>query len=166
MLCPVAWLWPNRWCCYGFTVEPGLALSNIFMCDFEVKWLMNAKISPSFWNRYLDDTFTMFLNKDSANEFLHHLNSCHSNIKFNIDEFEQSNAIPFLDILVTRNQKNTFMITIHRKKTFTGLCTKWDSFTPQKSKINLIRSLTYRYYRLCSSGSLLQRRFKQKQTYA
>ena len=96
-----------------------------------------------------------FHNKDSANQFLHYFNSCHRNIKFTI-EFEQNNAIQFLDILVTRNQNNTFMTSIHRKKTFTGLYTKWDSFTPRKYKINLIRSLTYRYYRLCSSGSLLQ----------
>ena len=44
----------------------GPVLANIFMCDFEEKWLMNAKISPSFWNRYVDDTFTMFHNQDSA----------------------------------------------------------------------------------------------------
>ena len=130
-------------------------LANIFMCDFEEKWLLNAKVSPLFWNRYVDDTFTMFHNKDSANEFLHYLNSCHSNIKFTI-EFEQNNAIPFLDILVTRIQNNAFVTSIYRKKTFTGLYTKWDSFTPRKYKINLIRSLSYRYYRLCSSGSLLQ----------
>ena len=73
----------------------------------------------------------MFNNKDSANEFLHYLNSCHSNIKFTI-EFEQNNAIPFLGILVTRNQNNTFMISIYRKKTFIGLYTKWDSFTSRK----------------------------------
>ena len=133
----------------------GSVLANIFMCDFEEKWLTNAKISPSFWNRYVDDTFTMFHNQDSANEFLHYLNGCHSNIKFTI-EFEQNNAIPFLDILITRNQNSTFMTSIYRKKTFTGLYTKWDSFTPRKYKINLIRSLTYRYNRLCSSGSLLQ----------
>ena len=133
----------------------GPVLANIFMCDFEEKWLTNAKISPSFWNRYVDDTFTMFHNQDSANEFLHYLNGCHSNIKFTI-EFEQNNAIPFLDILITRNQNSTFMTSIYRKKTFTGLYTKWDSFTPRKYKINLIRSLTYRYNRLCSSGSLLQ----------
>ena len=125
------------------------------MCAFEEKWLLNAKVSPLFWNRYVDDTFTMFHNKDSANDFLHYLNGCHRNIKFTI-EFEQNNAIPFLDILVTRNQNNAFTTSIYRKKTFTGLYTKWDSFTPRKYKINLIRSLTYRYYRLCSSGSLLQ----------
>ena len=94
----------------------GPALANIFICDFGEKWLVNAKISPSFWNRYVDDTFTVFNNKDSANEFLHYLNSCHSNIKFTI-EFKQNNAIPFLDILVTPNQNNTFMTSIYRKKT-------------------------------------------------
>ena len=114
----------------------GPVLANIFMCDFEEKWLMNAKISPSFWNRYVDNEFTMFHIKDSANEFLHYENSCHSDIKF-IIEFEQDNAIPFTDILVTRYQNNTFMTSIYRKKTFTGLCTKWDSFTPQKYKVKV-----------------------------
>ena len=51
----------------------------------------------------------------------------------------------FLDILVTRNQNNTFITSIYRKKPFTGLYTKWDYFTPRKYKINFIRSLTYRY---------------------
>ncbi|XP_068692920.1 uncharacterized protein [Montipora foliosa] len=133
----------------------GPVLANIFMCVFEEKWLLNAKVSPLIWNRYVDDTFTMFHNKDCANEFLHYLNGCHRNIKFTI-VFEHNEAIPFLDILVTRNQNNAFTTSIYRKKTFTGLYTKWDSFTPRKYKINLIRSLTYRYYRLCSSGSLLQ----------
>ena len=101
----------------GSPLDPVLA--NIFMCDFEEKWLLNSKISPLFWSHYVDDTFTMFHNKDSANEFLY-LNSCRSNIKFTI-EFEQNNAIPFLDILVTRNQNNAFMTSIYRKKTFTVL---------------------------------------------
>lgn len=77
------------------------------MCVFEEKWLLNAKVSPLFWNRYVDDTFTMFHNKDSANEFSHYLNGCHHNIKFTI-ECEHNNTIPFLDILVTRNQNNAF----------------------------------------------------------
>ena len=76
----------------------GSVLANIFMCDFEEKWLMNAKISPLFLNWRIDGMFTMLHNKDSAHELLHYLNSCHSNIKFSI-EYEQENAIPFLDIL-------------------------------------------------------------------
>ena len=33
-----------------------------------------------------------------------------------------------------------FSTSIYRKKTFTGLYTKWDSFTPRKHKVNLIFS--------------------------
>ena len=71
-------------------------------------------------------------------------------------EFEQAEEIPFLDILVKRCPNNTFLTSVYRKKTFTGLYTKWDSFTPRKYKINLIRTLTYRCFCICSTASLLQ----------
>ena len=48
------------------------------------------------------------------------------------------------------------MTSIYRKKTFTGLYTKWDSFTPRKYKVNHIRTLTYGCFRICSSPTLLQ----------
>ena len=101
----------------------GPVLANIFMCHFEERWVMNGKVRPSLWYRYVDDTFTMFDSKDTACEFLQYLNSRHHSIKFTI-EFEQANVIPFLDILVKRCPNNTFVISIYRKKTFTGLYTK------------------------------------------
>ena len=58
----------------------GPVLANIFMRDLEEKWLMNAKISTSFWNQYVDDTFTMFNNKDNANAFLRYLNKLPLNL--------------------------------------------------------------------------------------
>ena len=70
-------------------------------------------------------------------------------------ELEENQAIPFLYVRIKRNLNN-FTTTVHRKTTFTGLYTKWDSFTPRKYKINLIRTLTYRCLRICSSSSLLQ----------
>ena len=36
---------------------------------------------PSIWFRYVDDTFTLFDCKNTAIQFLHYLNNCHSNIK-------------------------------------------------------------------------------------
>ena len=80
------------------------------------------------------------------------LNNCHANIKFTVKE---NNTIPFLDILIKR-YNHTFSASIYRKKTFTGLYTKWDSFTPRKYKVNLIRTLTFRCFRICSSPSLLR----------
>ena len=77
----------------------GPVLANIFMCHFEEKWVFNASVRPSFWYRYVDDTFTMFDSKDTANEFLRYLNSRHNSIEFTI-EFEQDNKIPFLSRVV------------------------------------------------------------------
>ena len=140
--------------CHVVLSPLGPVLVTIFMCHFEKKWVFYASVRPSFWYRHVDDTFTMFDSKDTANEFLRYLNSRHNSIKFTI-EFEQENEIPFLDILVKRCPDNSFMTSVYRKKTFTGLYTKWDSFTPRKYKINLIRTLTYRCFRICSSASLL-----------
>ena len=55
---------------------------------------MNGKVCPSLWYRYVYDSFTIFDGKDTANELLQYLNSCHNSIKFTI-EFEQDNEILF-----------------------------------------------------------------------
>ena len=125
------------------------------MCDFEEKWATKNTNQPTIWFRYVDDTFTLFKNKNDALSFLRYLNGRHNNNKFTI-EFEQNDEIPFLDILMKRNRVSSFSTSIYRKKAFTGLYTKWDSFTPRKYKINLVRTLAYRCIRICSSPRLLQ----------
>ena len=67
-------------------------------------------------------------------QFLYYFSNCHANIKFTL-KFEENSTIPFLDILIKRHN-HTFSTSIYRKKTFTGLYTKWDSFTPSKYKLN------------------------------
>ena len=67
----------------GFPLGPVLA--NIFMCHFEEKWVINSIDCPNAWFRYVDDTFTLFHNKDTAIKFLHDLNSRHDNIQFTIE---------------------------------------------------------------------------------
>ena len=46
---------------------------------------------------------------------------------------------------------HAFSRSIYRKKTFTGLYTKWDSLTTQKYKTHHIRTLTFRCYSLSLS---------------
>ena len=58
------------------------------------------------------------------------------------------------------------MTSVYRKKTFAGLYTKWDSFTPRKYKINLISTLTYRCFRICSSASLLHSAIQDLRTFS
>ena len=144
----------TKWMALPWGSPLGPALANIFMCDFEQNWLTNVDSRPSIWFRYVDDTFSLFDSEATAASFLHFLNTRHPNIKFTM-ELEENPEIPFLDVRIKR-KLNNFTTTVHRKTTFTGLYTKWDSFTPRKYKINLIRSLTYRCLRICSNSSLLQ----------
>ena len=103
---------------------------------------MNNGARLTIWFRYVNDTFTLFHNKDTAVQFLSYLNSRHKNVHWFTIEFEHDPEIPILDVLIKRQPNNSFSTPIYRKKTFTGLYTQWDSFTTRKYKINLIRTLT------------------------
>ena len=69
----------------------GPVLANIFMCDFEEKWLTKCGNTNSLfiWFRYVDDTFTLFDSKYHAVNFLDYLNCRHARIKFT-PEFEDN----------------------------------------------------------------------------
>ena len=136
----------------------GPILANIFMGHFEEKWItnkINSIDSPLCWKRYVDDTFCLFKTLDEAHLFLNYLNSKHPNIKFTC-ETEQNNQLSFLDINIIKKD-DLFLTTIYRKKTFTGLYTKWDSFTPRKYKINLINTLLDRFWKICSNETLFNK---------
>jgi len=64
------------------------------MCSIEETLDREGKM-PSYYRRYVDDTFTIIPNKTSANNFLETLNQCHSLIKFTM-ELENNRMLPFL----------------------------------------------------------------------
>ena len=131
----------------------GPTLANTFMCYWEEKWLENCPhdFKPLLYRRYVDDTFLIFNSPDHVALFLNFLNSRHINIEFTCD-LENNKSLPFLDLHVKR-QESCFTTTIYRKATFTGLLSKFESFTPLKYKENLIATLIHRAYKLCSSFS-------------
>ena len=63
-------------------------------------------------------------------------------------ETEIDNNLPFLDILVNREQK--FTTNIYRKPTFSGLYTHFHSFIPEQYKTGLFLTLLFRIYTICS----------------
>ena len=60
--------------------------------------------------------------------FLDYLNTRHRNLKFTV-KIEHESSLPFLDILVERIGTN-FVTKLFHKKTFTGLYSKYDRFSP------------------------------------
>ena len=126
----------------------GPSLANIFMSHYEKIWLDDCPLSfkPAYYYRYVDDTFLLFKSKHHVQLFLDYLNAKHANIKFTSD-VEKNNKLPFLDVNITRTN-NEFTTAVYRKPTYTGLTTKYDSFTPHKYKSNLVTILIYRAFRL------------------
>ena len=79
----------------------GLDLINIFMVELEGTIIPSLSNKIKLWKRYVDDTIA-FVKTDEVMNVLSSLNSHYSNIQFTM-EIEQSNQIPFLDVLLIRN---------------------------------------------------------------
>ena len=128
----------------------GPTFANIFMCSLEERMLDDCPLAfhPLFYNRYVDDTFLLFRDRYQADNFLEYANNVHPNINFTI-EYENNNRLPFLDILITRDDDH-FNTTVFRKKTFTGLGANFYSHCYFNFKLNALSTLFHRAYTLTS----------------
>ena len=104
-----------------------------------------------YYRRYVDDIICCFRNSYDARLFFEYLNSCHPNIKFTM-ETEERGQLPFLDVLLSKqsvsDRQGSFITSVYRKKTYTGLLTNYFSFTPFKYKLGLIKTLIDRAYKI------------------
>ena len=142
-------------CAMGSPVGPSFA--NIFLSHYEKLWLQDCPqdFKPLFYRRYVDDTFLVFREQSHVLLFLNYLNNKHPNIKFT-SETEKDHSIAFLDIAIM-NTECGFKTNVYRKPTFTGLSTKFSSFIPLKYKRNLVTTLAYRAFNICSNYDNLHR---------
>ena len=132
----------------------GPVLANIFVGYHETIFF-NESCSqdlPEWYKRYVDDTFSLFITEERARSFLNSLNSIHPSLKFAC-EFENQRKLPFLDVLVHK-EENGFLTSIYHKTTFTGLYTRYDSFSPKRQKISLIKCLINRTQKISSEKFL------------
>ena len=70
-------------------------------------------------------------------------------------EVENNDKLPFLDILVTREDKE-FTTNIYRQPTFSGLYSSFHSFLPESYKTGLCLTLLFRTYTICSDWFKIQ----------
>ena len=128
----------------------GPILANIFVGHLETSIPVDEM--PLLYDRFVDDTFSVFVDEEKARIFFSRLNGLHPNLRFTM-ELESNGRLPFMDVLVEKGE-GVLERSVYRKPTFTGLYTRWDSFCPIKHKINLVRSLTSRAMRICSQVNL------------
>ena len=143
----------------------GPTLANLFLCHHETNWLSNCPLEfkPVLYRRYIDDTFLLFRDISHIDKFLNYINSQHSSIQFT-SEIETNSMLNFLDITVSKID-DTFKTSVFRKKTFTGLGMKFDSFVPHQFKTNLISCLIKRAFKICSEETAFNAELSYLQKY-
>ena len=96
----------------------GPLLANVFMCSIEDKLDQDGKL-PSYYRRYLDDTFTIMPDIASGQIFLGTLNHCHPSAKFTT-EVERNASLPFIGVELL-NLAPRIKTKVYVKPTNTGL---------------------------------------------
>ena len=131
----------------------GPLLANIYMVHLEEEFLLkkNHIFSPTFYRRYVDDTFCLFGMSDHVQKFLEFINSIDPAIQFD-SEVELNDKLPFLDTLIKRKSYNLYPeISTKIKSTDKGLFYNFNSFIPDSYKHNLVYCLIHRVYNIASS---------------
>ena len=141
----------------GLPLSPTMA--NIFLCYHEKRWLQDCpeEYKPIFYKRYVDDTILAFRQLSHVDKFLNFLNNQHDNIKFTC-ELENNRSIPFLDCRITR-EDGKLSTSVFRKDTFTGLGQSFFSHCSFRFKINSIKTLLSRAYKICRTRTHLSMEF-------
>ena len=108
--------------------------------------------------RYVDDIFCVTSNQTIFDNIFCILSGIHSSVQFS-QEIEEHHQLSFLDVLLTHNG-NTLQTSVLRKRTHTGLYTKWTSLCPLKFKQNLVNCFLHRGYTICCSYIGMHKEFE------
>ena len=139
----------------------GPVLANIWMCHLEETYIFRHGSFPSFYRRYVDDTFCIFRNREDISSFHTFLNTVHNSTKFDI-ELESGGQLSFLDTVVSRDpESGAPSVATKVKATDKGLFYDYNSFIPESFKSNLVCILVSRIYRIASSFHIMDHNIKR-----
>ena len=90
----------------GTKLAPNYA--NLFMADFENKFVFNYPIQPTYYRRYIDDIFFIWeYSTTELQQFIDHLNSRHPTIKFTQTISDKQITYLDLDIYINETRLHT-----------------------------------------------------------
>ena len=138
----------------------GPVLADIFMIELEKSLLPELTSYISYWKRYVDDTIC-FIKIEYVDNILSVLNGFDNNIKFTVEE-EKEGMLPFLDVLICRNDKS-IETTVYRKSTNNDIYLNWKAFAPDTWKRETLKALVERAYTVCSTKDFLDKELKYLQ---
>ena len=98
---------------------------------------------------YVDDMLVLFFSLDHAEKFKKYLSLRHHNKNFSLEK-ENYDRSCFLGINIFC-EKEKFVTNVYWKKTVSGAFTNFNSFIPENYKTDLIKSLSFWCFSLCSN---------------
>ena len=127
-----------------------VVVANLVMEDVEQEELSTFHTPPWLWKRFIDDMCTA-LPSNPVDSFHDHLNSIDPCIEFTI-EWESDGQLPFLDILLNREEDGSISTSVYHKATHTDQHLCFHSHHPAAHKRAVVRTLMCRAEALSSSG--------------
>lgn len=132
--------------CQGTAMGNSLSpfLANLFMSHFETTARNSFPYFPKIWHRYVDDVITIFdTDKCSLDDFIRQLNNLYPSIKFTF-ETETDGKLPFLDLLIIKNNNAELEFDIYRKPTANHRFILNSSNHSLQSKLSCFNSMIHR----------------------
>ncbi len=132
----------------GTRVAPTYA--NLFMADFEEKYIYTLEKQPLVWWRFIDDIFSIFVGtEDEVKQFTDKLNTLHpiGAIKFTVEYSKEK--VNFLDTTVYIKD-NRLVTTLYTKPTDSHSYLNFDSCHHMHNKLSIPYSQFLRVRRICT----------------
>ncbi|XP_021965743.1 uncharacterized protein LOC110860936 [Folsomia candida] len=133
----------------------GSPISPVFaefcLQELEEQLILNNPDIP-FYQRFVDDS-NGCIKAGKKDSILQSLNSFHPSIQFTC-ETEESRKLPFLDVLISRDEDGTIHRQVYRKPTHTGRYLNYNSFHHPSQKLAVIDALSYRAFKICDDEYL------------
>ena len=94
--------------------------AEIYMQSYERSAITTALHPPKIWERFVDGLYSI-LKRTHLENFFHHINNLHQNIKFTMEK-ESNGELAFLETLLKRNN-GEISVLVYRKPTHTNTYT-------------------------------------------
>ena len=122
--------------------------AEIYMQAYECTAISTALHPPKVWERFVDDVYSI-LKRTHLENFFHHINNLHQNIKFTMEE-ESNGELAFLDTLLKRNN-GEISVLVYRKPTHTDQYLHYSSQHQPSRKESVVSSLFNRAYSIITN---------------
>jgi hypothetical protein len=125
-------------------------LAEVRTAHLEEVALNTCADPPPFYRHFVDDGYGMFRDRQHAEEFQSYINSLSSDLEYTLEHQRTDGSLPFLDVIIHADRSTS----IYRKPTHTNIYLHYNSCAPERTKDGVIRSLTRRAHRICSTKHL------------